>query len=79
MLVDTGIHPRNGSSVSENPKRYVVRARPGSEETIWIPIETTVLTEGFEIAWITGAEEYFDDVEINLGLAKGWVRIVDVN
>ena len=78
LLFDTGIHPRNGSAISDNPKRYVVRSAQNKEESIWIPIETTVLTEGFEAAWKTGAEEYFDDVEINLGLAKGWVRIVDV-
>ncbi len=79
LLFDSGVHPRNGSTISENPKRYVVRKGPDGVETIWIPIETTKITEGFETAWKVGAEEYFDDVEINLGLAKGWVRVVDVN
>ncbi len=78
LLFDSGIHPRNGSTVSENPKRYVIRAGRNKEETIWIPIETTMITGGFETAWKTGAEEYFEDVEIKLGLAKGWVRVVDV-
>jgi transglutaminase-like putative cysteine protease len=78
LLFDTGVDPRNGSTISDNPKRYVIRSGAHGEETIWIPIETTVLADGFEAAWETGAAEFFEDVEINLGLVKGWVRIVDV-
>jgi hypothetical protein len=79
MLFDTGIPPKAGSLISQNPKRYIIRKNPKGFETIWVPIETTVITRGFEEAWTKGAQEYFDDVEIGLGLAKGWVRIVDVN
>ena len=78
LLFDTGLPPQYGARISENPKRYIVRRNPKGEETIWIPVETTVIAEGFEKAWRTGAEEYFDDVEVKLGLLKGWVRIVDV-
>jgi len=48
-------------------------------ETIWIPVETTIINRGFDEAWSSGAQDYFDDVELGLGLARGWVRIVDVN
>jgi len=47
-------------------------------ESIWIPIETTVAADGFQEAWDRGAQEYYEDVEVGLGLMKGWVRIVDV-
>ena len=40
-------------------------------------LETTLLTKGFDEAWSAGASEYFDDVELNLGIVKGWVRLVD--
>jgi hypothetical protein len=79
LLFDTGLNPKFGDGISDNPKRYLVRKGKNDPETIWIPIETTVITRGFEDAWTTGAQEYFDDVELGLGLAKGWVRIVDVN
>jgi len=79
LLFDTGLRPQNGTLIAENPKRYVVRRNSRGEESIWIPMETTVITKGFGEAWKTGAEEFFDDVEVNLGLLKGWVRIVDVN
>ena len=79
MMFDSGLDPKFGNRVSENPKRYVVRKNPKGQETIWLPIETTVITKGFDAAWSTGAQEYLEDVEINLGLIKGWVKVVDVN
>jgi hypothetical protein len=79
LLFDTGLDPRYGSSISENPKRYVVRRNKVGAESIWIPLETTVVGKGFDQSWASGAQNYFDDVEVGLGLAKGWVRIVDVN
>ncbi|MFN0157518.1 MAG: hypothetical protein ACKVRP_05530 [Bacteroidota bacterium] len=78
LLFDTGVDPRYGASISENPKRYVVRKNQSGNATIWIPVETTAITRGFDEAWSAGAQEYFDDVEVGLGLIKGWVRIVDV-
>lgn len=78
LLFDTGLAPQFGVNISENPKRFVIRRNPKNIETIWIPIETTVTTKGFDAAWSTAAEEYFNDVEVRLGLVKGWVEIVDV-
>ena len=79
LLFDTGLDPAFGKSLSDNPKRYVVRKNSTGRETLWIPVETTVITRGFEAAWARGAEEHFQHTDIDLGLIKGWVRIVDVN
>lgn len=79
MMFDTGLEPRYGHMLSSNPKRYIVRRNARGAETLWLPIETTVITKGFERAWEVGAQEYYEDVEVHLGLIKGWVRIVDVN
>jgi hypothetical protein len=79
LLFDTGLDARYGASVSENPKRYVLRKGKSGRETVWIPIETTVIVRGFDEAWTAGAQQYFEEVELGLGLARGWVRIVDVN
>lgn len=78
LLFDTGVEPKFGASISMNPKRFTTRKNPRGKETIWVPVETTVLRQGFEEAWSAGAQRHFDDVEIGLGLAKGWVKIVDV-
>ncbi|MEO8168741.1 MAG: transglutaminase-like domain-containing protein, partial [bacterium] len=79
LMFDSGVDPKFANRISENPKRYVVRKDSRGNETVWLPVETTVITKGFETAWETGAQEYLEDVEINLGIVKGWVRVVDVN
>jgi hypothetical protein len=79
LLFDTGLDSRYGASIAENPKRYVLRKNRTGQETVWIPIETTVIARGFDETWTAGAQEYFDEVELGFGLAKGWVHIVDVN
>ena len=78
MLVDTGLDPKFGQHIAENPKRYILRRNPKGAETVWIPVESTAITRGFDEAWTAGAQEYFDDVEVGLGLVKQWVRILDV-
>jgi hypothetical protein len=78
LLFDTGVEPRFGSSITDNPKRYVIRRGRDGKETVWVPLETTAIAEGFTEAWDRGAQEYYEDVEVGLGLVKGWVRIVDV-
>ena len=78
LMFDTGIPASRASVVSENPKRYVIKRNDQGKETIWLPIETTAIKHGFDAAWETGAEEYFQDVEIGLGVVKGWVKLIDV-
>jgi hypothetical protein len=78
LLFDTGLDPKYGNAISSNAKRYVIRKNQKGVESVWIPVETTVIARGFDVAWSQGAQEYFDDVEVGLGLIKGWVKIVDV-
>jgi len=79
LMFDTGLDPQYADQISPNPKRYVIRKNTAGKETVWIPVESTVIMKGFEDAWSTGAREYYDDVEVNMGLSQGWVRIVDVD
>ncbi len=78
LLFDSGLDPKYGDAISVNAKRYIIRKNPKGLETVWIPVETTVITRGFDAAWSQGAQEYFDDVQLGLGLIKGWVKVVDV-
>jgi len=78
ILFDTEVPASQASLIGENPKRYVIRKNERGEETVWIPVETTAITEGFQKAWEVGAKEYFDSVEVGLGIVRGWVRLVDV-
>lgn len=79
LMFDTGVAPDQAFRVSENPKRYIIRRNEQGKETVWIPIETTVMRSGFEEAWARGAQEYFNDTEVKLGVVKGWVRVIDLD
>lgn len=78
LIFDTGIEAANTALISDNSKRLVLRKNDRGVETVWIPIETTVISKGFIEAWETGSAEYFQDVNINDGLVKGWVKVVDL-
>ena len=78
MMFDTEVPASQATLVSDNPKRYVIRKNERGEETVWVPVETTAITEGFQKAWEVGAKEYFDDVEVGLGAVRGWVKLVDL-
>lgn len=78
LIFDTDIEAANTALISDNSKRFIIRKNNNGVETVWIPIETTVISKGFIDAWETGAAEYFQDVTINNGLIKGWVKVVDL-
>lgn len=78
LMFDTGIEAPDANLISENSKRFVIRKNEKGIQTVWLPVETTVLSKGFTEAWNTGASYYFHDVIINNGIGKGWVRVVDL-
>ena len=78
VMFDTGLDPSRAEGISDNPKRYVVRKNSRGAESVWIPVETTEMTGGFDEAWTKGAEEYFQAAEVRLGIVKGWMNIVDI-
>jgi len=53
MMFDTGIHPRNALALSLADDMYVVRG-----ESVWIPVETTMMGKSFVEAWAEGAAIY---------------------
>ncbi len=78
LMFDTEIEAANSALISNNSKRFIIRKNNDGVETVWIPIEPTLISEGFNNAWETGAAEYFQDVTINNGLINGWVKVVDL-
>jgi outer membrane protein W len=79
LLFDTGIPPEQGYRISTNEKRFVIRSGNSRFDTIWLPIETTVIDKGFEKAWETGALAYLEEGIMRNGISEGWVRVIDVN
>ena len=78
LLFDTGVPAQWWQRIADNEKKIILRKNSTGQETVWIPVETTVTKNGFDNAWEKGALEYFNDVELELGLLRGTVRIVDV-
>lgn len=83
MMFDTGIPHKNAYLVSFNPYDYIIY-----NGTIWLPIETTLITESFATAWKTGAEQYYklggaekitSDPKAGISLKSGNIYIIDIH
>jgi transglutaminase-like putative cysteine protease len=77
ILFNTNLAPGDANLITDNDTKYFLRKDGNGKDEIWIPVETTSLTN-FNTAWETGAEKFFDDAIKNFGLAKGKVEIIDV-
>ncbi|NUN69587.1 MAG: hypothetical protein HUU02_07730 [Bacteroidetes bacterium] len=68
IMFDTGVNKKNASRVSLNEREYVIL-----ENTVWIPLETTIINKPFSEAWRMGAEGYYKTADV-----KGKMDIIDV-
>jgi len=68
IMFDTGVNKKNASRVSLNERDYVIR-----ENTVWIPLETTIINKPFAEAWRMGAEGFYKTADV-----KGKMDIIDV-
>lgn len=78
LLFDSGIEKKYAVNLTDNEKKYIVMKNKNGIETIWIPVETTLVRNGFDKAWEIGAEQFFNDFELNLGHARGKARIIHI-
>ncbi len=77
LMFDTELSPEQASFITNNDKKYFVRKSSTGRDEVWIPIETTSLTN-FDEAWSVGVEKFNKEAIDDLGLAKGKVEIDDV-
>jgi hypothetical protein len=77
VLVNTQLSPEQARLITKNDSKYFIRKNDNGVDEVWIPIETTSLTN-FETAWGLGAQKFDNDALNKLGIAKGNVQIVDV-
>jgi hypothetical protein len=68
IMFDTGVNKKNASRVSLNERDYVIR-----ENTVWIPLETTIINKPFSEAWRMGADGFYKTADV-----KGKMDIIDV-
>jgi hypothetical protein len=77
LMFDSELSPVQGTIITENEKRYIIRKNAQGQETIWIPVETTLIEQGFNEAWKAGALAYLQEGLLRNGLTEGWVKIID--
>jgi hypothetical protein len=77
LLVNTELPASKAGLITSNDKKYFLRKNANDIDEVWIPVETTSLTD-FNSAWEIAAQKFYDEALIKLGLAKGFVQIVDV-
>jgi hypothetical protein len=77
LLVNTEIPPECVGEIGLNELQFVTRPSAKGKNTVWIPVETTVLDQGFENAFREGVEEYYREVVEHNGMTKGLVHIYD--
>lgn len=68
IMFDTGVNKKNASRVSLNERDYIV-----ADNTVWIPLETTIINKPFSDAWKMGADGYYKTVDAN-----GKLDVIDV-
>jgi hypothetical protein len=77
VLFNTKLSPSQAKFITNNDSKYFIRKNEQENDEIWIPIETTSLTD-FDEAWNVGVEKFNREAVNNLGLAAGKVEIIDV-
>lgn len=77
LLVDTGIAATALEALGLTEFQSLTRMNSGGTPTLWIPLEPTVLDEGFERAFDVGVRQYYEAVILGDGMARGDVQVYD--
>ena len=77
LIINTELPAKKAGLITSNDKKYFLRKNSSEVDEVWIPVKTTSLTD-FNAAWEIAAQKFYDEALNKLGLAKGFVQIVDV-
>ena len=77
IIFNSKLTPQQAGLITENDSKYFIRKNESGDDEIWIPIETTALSD-FETAWSIGSEKFNNEAINDFGLVKGTVEIIDV-
>jgi hypothetical protein len=77
ILINTNLSPEKAALITANDLKYFIRKNARGEDKIWLPVETTSLTN-FDTAWNVGVDKFNKDAIDDLGLIKGKVNIIDI-
>lgn len=77
VLFNTKLSPQLAKIITNNDSKYFIRQNKEGKDEVWIPVETTSLTN-FDDAWNNGVQKFNREAIDELGIAKGKVQIIDV-
>jgi len=77
VLFNTKLFAEEARLMTNNDSKYFLRKNEQEIDEIWIPVETTSLTN-FNDAWNIGVEKFNREAVDELGIASGKVEIIDV-
>ena len=77
VMFNTKLSPQQANLITENDTKYFIRKNNDGVDEVWIPIETTSLSD-FDYAWTIAAEKFQKDAINDFGLIKGEVEIIDI-
>jgi len=77
VLFNTKLSAEEARLITNNDSKYFLRKNEQEIDEIWIPVETTSLTD-FNDAWNIGVEKFNREAIDELGIASGKVEIIDV-
>jgi hypothetical protein len=77
VLFNTKLSPQLAKLITNNDSKYFIRQNAEGKDEVWIPVETTSLTN-FDDAWNVGVEKFNREAIDELGIATGKVQIIDV-
>ena len=77
VLFNTKLSPSDARLITNNDSKYFLRKNEQGKDEIWIPVETTSLTN-FNESWNVGVEKFNREAIDELGIASGKVEIIDI-
>lgn len=77
LIINTNLSPSQMNLITRNDSKVIIRKNTNGDDEIWIPIETTSLTD-FNTAWSIAAEKFNEEAIDEYGLSTGKVVIVDI-
>jgi len=77
LMFNTKLSPQQANLITENDTKYFIRKNENGVDEIWIPVETTSLSD-FDTAWSIASDKFQDEAINNFGLIKGEIEIIDI-
>jgi len=77
VMFNTKLIPQQANLITENDTKYFLRKNNKGIDEVWVPVETTSLTD-FNSAWSIGSQLFQKEAIDKLGLLNGEVEIIDI-